>query len=103
MSFVYSSGMLSAMPVFTCNYTIFAGNGEAVLAGLLQSFDNPNHIASDTAFLFPDGEVLLASRSILATQCNKMIPMLYSSEGTAEPTYTSTHLSLARSQNQIFW
>lgn len=72
------------------NLINFVGSGEAVMMQLLLSFDNPNHVASDTAFLFPDGEVLLASRSILATQCNKMIPMLYNYEGTT--TFSASSL-----------
>ena len=45
------------------------------------SFDEPNHPSCDTAFLFPQGEVVFASRSILATQCSKMIPILYNNGG----------------------
>lgn len=52
-----------------------------VVEGLLVSLDNSCHVASDTAFLFPSGEAIVASRAILATQCSKMIPVLYNNEG----------------------
>lgn len=45
------------------------------------SFDNCSHIASDTAFLFPGGEVIVASRAVLAAQCSNLIPILYNNEG----------------------
>lgn len=51
-----------------------------VVNRLLASFNNPNHVASDTVFLFPSGELLLASRSILASQCSNLITMLYNTE-----------------------
>ena len=49
---------------------------------LLQSFDNCSHVGSDTAFLFPSGEVILASRAILSSQCNNLTPVLYNMQGT---------------------
>ena len=52
-----------------------------VIASLLYSLNNVSHLASDTAFLFPDGDVFLASRAVLSTQCSEMIPLLYSREG----------------------
>lgn len=55
----------------------------AVVELLLMSFDNLSHIANDTAFLFPSGEVIVASRAILASQCSKMVPLLYNNEGSA--------------------
>lgn len=64
-----------------------------MISQLLLSFNNPSHVASDTAFLFPDGEVLLTSRSILATQCSKMIPILYTSEGMASRLPSRLHFS----------
>lgn len=51
-----------------------------VISQLLQSLDNCSSPASDTAFIFPEGDVFLASRAILATQCREMIPLLYSRE-----------------------
>ena len=54
---------------------------DAVVGGLLHSFNNWQHVANDTAFLFPNGDVIVASRGILATQCSKMIPILYNAEG----------------------
>lgn len=52
----------------------------SVVSNLLLSL-NSVHIASDTVFLFPAGDVFLASRSILATQCQALIPLLYNREG----------------------
>ena len=53
----------------------------SVVSQLLQSLNNGGHLASDTAFLFPGGEVFLASRSILSTQCLDLLPILYNREG----------------------
>lgn len=55
----------------------------AVVELLLMSFDNLSHVANDTAFLFPSGEVIVASRAILTSQCSKMAPMLYKNQGSA--------------------
>jgi hypothetical protein len=52
----------------------------SVVSQLLQSLNNGGHLASDTAFLFPGGEVFLASRSILSTQCLDLLPILYNRE-----------------------
>ena len=35
----------------------------------------------DTVFLFSDGELLGASRAVMATQCPAMVPLLYNKEG----------------------
>jgi len=59
----------------------FAAGAEAVVEQLLHSFDNPTHLSSDTAFVFPGGEVIMASRSVLASQCTEMAPMLFNTEG----------------------
>ena len=45
------------------------------------SFDNLSHVANDTAFLFPSGEVMVASRAVLTSQCSKMTSILYKNEG----------------------
>lgn len=47
----------------------------------LASLNSPSHLASDTVFIFPDGEVFLASRAVLAIQCSELTPLLYSREG----------------------
>ena len=52
-----------------------------VTSQLLHSLDSNSHLASDTAFIFPEGNVFLASRAILSTQCPKMTPLLYCREG----------------------
>jgi hypothetical protein len=65
-----------------CQLIIMFNTLDTVVKGLLYSFNNWQHIANDTAFLFPNGEVIVASRAILATQCSKMIPILYNTEGT---------------------
>lgn len=72
-----------AVPSSGCDPTasIACATTSAVVEQLLLSFDNPGHVASDTAFLFPSGEVILASRSVLAAQCSNMVPVLYNSEG----------------------
>lgn len=56
-------------------------NSSLVITQLLHSLNNSSHLASDTAFLFPDGDVFLASRAVLSTQCSEMTPLLYSREG----------------------
>ena len=49
-----------------------------IVSRLLSSLNNVSHLASDTAFLFPDrGALFLASRAVLSTQCCEMIPLLY--------------------------
>lgn len=47
----------------------------------LASLNSSAHLASDTVFIFPDGEVFLASRAVLAIQCSELTPLLYSREG----------------------
>ena len=54
---------------------------DSVVSGLLQTLNNSSHLASDTAFLFPDGGIFLASRAILSTQCHNLLPILYNREG----------------------
>lgn len=66
----------------------------AVVDLLVSSLNDPAHVASDTVFMFHSGEVLLASRAVLATQCNELIPLLYSREGLYN---TTTHFPLIRS------
>ena len=51
-----------------------------VLQCLLRSLDL-SHVAMDTVFLFSDGELLGASRAVMATQCPAMVPLLYNKEG----------------------
>ena len=58
-------------------------SSNSVISQLLQSLNNGGHLASDTAFLFPSGEVFLASRSILSTQCLDLLPILYNREGVS--------------------
>lgn len=53
---------------------------QVVVGQLLSSLNSPAHLASDTALLFPGGEVLLASRGIMAVRCPEMTPLLYSRE-----------------------
>ena len=45
------------------------------------SFNKPSHLANDTAFIFPSGQQLFASRAILAIQCPRVTQFLYSKEG----------------------
>ena len=84
---------------------------------MLQSFDNCNHVACDTAFLFPSGEVIVASRAVLATQCSSLTPTLYNTEGTTlvvlnglplirlpanRQRSVCTHITLVLCQHQFF-
>lgn len=61
-----------------------------VISQLLQSLNSTSHLASDTAFLFPDGDVFLASRAILSTQCCDLNLLLYNREGVLYITFLST-------------
>lgn len=45
------------------------------------SFNKAAHLANDTVFIFPSGQLLFASRSILSVQCPRITPLLYSKEG----------------------
>ena len=48
---------------------------------LVQTFDDSNHVVNDTVFFFSGGDAVFASRSVLASQCQHLIPLLYNSEG----------------------
>lgn len=45
-------------------------------------FNNPLHMATDTAFLFPKGEVIYSSRAVLAIANETLGSFLYSIEGS---------------------
>lgn len=60
---------------------IRVGPANVVVSNLLSTFNDPSHQVNDTGVVFQDGSVLFLSRAILASQCQKMIPLLYSSEG----------------------
>ena len=53
----------------------------SVVEQMLISFNKPGHLANDTAFIFPSGQQLFASRAILAIQCPRIAQFLYPKEG----------------------
>ena len=52
-----------------------------MVSNLLGVLADSSHPANDTALVFRDNSVLLVSRAVLSSQCSRLIPLLYSSEG----------------------
>ena len=82
-------------PVVSRDTTLAPPTLPSVVSQLLVSLDNGGHLACDTAFLFPSGDVFLASRAVLATQCPDLIPALYNREGVCHihypPSFSLSH------------
>lgn len=71
----------SFLPINVPCFFPLSSSSPEVVDRQLASLNSPSHLASDTVFMFPNGEVFLASRAILSIQCNEMTPVLYSREG----------------------
>lgn len=73
------------MFVFHCVLCLLADTGSpanvSVVHKLLATFNNSSHPTNDTVIVFQDGQLLFLSRAILTSQCLKMTPFLYNSEG----------------------
>ena len=71
-----------------------------VVSCLLSSLNKVSHLASDTAFLFPDGGArFLASRAVLSTPCCARSPLLYTEE--TWNALSITNLTLGRRLEQF--
>ena len=77
-------------------------SSNSVISQLLQSLNNVGHLASDTAFLFPGGEVFLASRAVLAIQCHDLLPILYNREGLSILLLHTIYTSFFSNQRFLF-
>ena len=74
-----STGFVMVSRLRTNVYNLTRAVG--VVALLDAQFNNPLHVASDTAFLFPQGHVIFVSRAVLAITCDTLSPLLYNQEG----------------------